>query len=422
MFNGETSLSLDQVYTPCSLVPEIPRYRWIEAAELQRMHQAQPLPPHSPPQPAQDILAQHPRLLIYGQPGTGKTTLLQFLAGQQLTEQDEIEQAPLFIALRQLGSAFSQLAEHPLETLLWQQCGTAGISFASFQQILSAGKLVLLLDGLDEISSSDRHALHGAVQTLAETYPNVRIIMTSRFGIPEMCYQGFTTVAIAELSDRQIATVVERYFTALYPHSEGTDQRIAQHFLAQISQPDNQRLQDLARNPLLLHVLCWVFRDQQEFPQRRSRLYQNILELLLGRWDQLRGIQREALPVSLELPDAITFLSQIASLHWEADQHFFEKADIITLISNYLEQRAEHPLTSEALWTQSDAIFKMLTLHTGLLVEQAHEVYCFAYLALSEYLTARHIVAQTRTQTTLARGTGLIQTKQPPATRNYCPR
>lgn len=411
IFNGEKPL--EQLYTDLSLLPALTCHRWVEATELQQLyirHLSNSQQCHSPrntnqlqdstrdlKRRAQDLLAESPHLLIYGKPGSGKTTLLQSLALQHLTYEDALARVPFFIPLRRFTAELSRLPHEGIESFLFQQCQETGLRFPAFQQILREGRIIVLLDGLDELSQNDRNCLHSAVQDFAETYPNNRIVLTCRLGVPDICYRGFMAVELADLSDGQIQCFVQKWFAAFDTDRQDSAE-IAQQFVDHLLQPHNYRLHDIAKTPLLLHVLCWVFREQQLFPTQRSRLYQTILELLLFRWDRLRNIDREASSVPLELADYMTLLSQIAELRFEVGQYFFEKKDILSAIFDYLIQLPEVSSSYEALLLESEAILRTLTVNTGLLVEQAHEVYSFSHLALQEYLTARRIFAQTRTK------------------------
>jgi predicted NACHT family NTPase len=418
-FNGEKSLPLGQIYTERSLLSSLDCYRWIEATALQQLHNSH-LPPDaqrlSPlratellpvstqgrQQGIYDLLTTSPHLLIYGKPGSGKTTLLQFLALQHVSPQAPLARVPLFIPLRQIAPQLNHLSRQGLATLLLQQYPDTGITLPAFQQILSEGKILLLLDGLDELSQDARDRLNLAVDAFVETYPHTSIVITCRLGVPDVYYRGFMVVELADLSDRQIQSFVQKWFATLDADHQDNGQNAAQRFLEQLSQPHNCRLHDLAKTPLLLHMLCWVFREQQQFPKQRSRIYQNILELLLGRWDRLRNLERQTAAVSLNLADYMVLLSQIAGLRFESGQYFFEKKDILAVIFDYLTQLPEIPSTCEALWLESETLLRTLTVNTGLLIERAHEIYSFSHLALQEYLTARRIFAQTHTKTSLS--------------------
>jgi predicted NACHT family NTPase len=434
-------LPLEQIYTERSVVPLPTRHRWVEATELQKLHPPTPpcpillssqppallattppqdnsaahlplpaaTPPHIDPQAdrlaTQDLIAKYPRCIVYGQPGAGKTTLLQAIALQLLTTPDSEQRIPLFISLRQIVPPANSSPYPDIESLLLRECQETGLTLEALQKILEAGRLILLLDGLDEVVPIDRPYFNRALQTFAETYPHTEIVITSRLGIPDIYYRGFVSLQLADLNPDQTHTFVHKWFSALCTDQQKANPTIAAQFLAQLWQPHNQRLQDFAKNPLLLHFLCLSFQEQQQFPKRRSRLYHNILELLLGGWDRLRGIHRASTLLSLDFADYMVLLSQIAELHFQTGQYFFDKADLLPIIADHLMKMPAAPDSCEALWVECEAILAKLIVDAGLLVEPAHEVYTFSHPALQEYLTARRIFAQ-------------INTKTPPASVN----
>jgi hypothetical protein len=44
---------------------------------------------------------------------------------------------------------------------------------------------------------------------------------------------------------------------------------------------------------LFLHLACWVFHAQEKFPTKRTEFYKEGLDLLLGKWDEARGVERD---------------------------------------------------------------------------------------------------------------------------------
>ena len=58
----------------------------------------------------------------------------------------------------------------------------------------------------------------------------------------------------------------------------------------------NERIRELAINPLMLTVIAMVHRDRVKLPDRRAELYAEAVDVLLGKWDEARGVQGDADP------------------------------------------------------------------------------------------------------------------------------
>ncbi|WLT38982.1 hypothetical protein NON20_04490 [Synechocystis sp. B12] len=51
-----------------------------------------------------------------------------------------------------------------------------------------------------------------------------------------------------------------------------------------------------------MHLACWVFQNQGKFPLKRTEFYKQGLDLLLGKWDEARGIARDDIYRGFLLP------------------------------------------------------------------------------------------------------------------------
>ena len=53
---------------------------------------------------------------------------------------------------------------------------------------------------------------------------------------------------------------------------------------------EKPQIRDLAINPLMLTVIALVHRDRVKLPDRRAELYAEAVDVLLGKWDEARGV------------------------------------------------------------------------------------------------------------------------------------
>lgn len=124
------------------------------------------------------VLEQNPRLVVLGDPGSGKTTLANWLAwrlsaGLTAPLPKVLEdRVPLLCVLREMKAdifaattALPELAESVARRLLGDKVDAALL--ASLRQHVAAGSYVLILDGVDEIPVSHRKAVAGWVRQAA---------------------------------------------------------------------------------------------------------------------------------------------------------------------------------------------------------------------------------------------------------------
>lgn len=243
-------------------------------------------------------LEKHSHLAILGLPGSGKSTALKRLAvaysdRKRLNDSDDgLPIAPWFpvvIRCRHLGAR----ARDPILQIIVDQVERA--EMPEFREAfgdvvatsLREGRLLLLVDGLDEIPSpSDRVAFVSQLRTFVGVYPTCRLVVTSREA-------GFRSVATAvnsichstmveELGDAAITSIVRSWHREVVGTSDreqANANRLAEDILA------NDRVRSLATNPLLLTTLLLVQRWIGQLPRRRSVLYQKAIEVLLMTWN-----------------------------------------------------------------------------------------------------------------------------------------
>ena len=147
------------------------------------------------------------------------------------------------------------------------------------------------------------------------------------------------------------------------------------------------------RTPLFLHLACWMFHGQNVFPTKRAEFYKQGLDLLLGKWDEAKGLGREDGYRGFLLPQKLRLLSQLATVTFEKGQYFFEHQVIAQYIDDYLRSLPNATLDLEELQFESEALLRDIENQHGLLTERARGIFSFSYLVFQEYFTARKIVA-----------------------------
>jgi NACHT domain len=336
-------------------------------------------------------LDQHRRITLLAKVGAGKSFLLRSLAVEFSALEHQAAQLPLFMPLPQLEVALVSLAaDDCLATWLlasWPDRPPA-LTQSLWCWLLASGKVVLLLDALDAVSNVHRPRLNQTIQRLADCYPNLTIVVASRCGVTDAFYPGFVPMAIAELTQAQIQQFSWKWFSTFAPTV--STEVISHAFLAQICDKRHRRLHDLARTPLLLHLLCLTFSDRQQLPQNRSRLYEYILDVFLKR-GETPNLPHVADSLTLSTANLIDIFSQIAFSEFAAERMFFEKSKILSVLAGYIAQQPSPPSHPEQLWQASTLMLDQLVMRYGLLIEAAKGIYTFSQPVFQEYLSARYI-------------------------------
>ncbi|WP_322745037.1 NACHT domain-containing protein [Leptolyngbya ectocarpi] len=322
------------------------------------------------------------KLMVLGKPGAGKTTFLKYLAIQCNEGEFQADCAPVFITLKDFADARNQP-----DLLTFILSLVSAFSADDFLVMLQAGKVLLLLDGLDEVREEYVSQVRREIQTLADQYPENQFVVTCRIAAQDYVFQQFTEVEVADFDEQQIAEFANRWFRLKYPAK-------AESFIAKLQ--EEKRIQELATNPLLLTLLCLIFEEKGKFKDSRAELYKEGIELLLEKWDDSRDINRDQVYRKLSTNRKENLLSQIAFTAFAKSEYFFKQETLEQLISAYIQNLPDAQTDPEALLIRSGKVLKSIEAQHGLFVERANYIYSFSHLTLQEYFTARDIVVDRR--------------------------
>jgi len=390
-------IELKDIYVNINIQEANPRQNWVEVSNLQNF---------SPEEfvsvdlsqifqervPALKAVATYSKLMILGKPGCGKTTLLQHIAMQ--CNQGELlpDRVPIFIRLKNFAEDATEASDFSLLNYIRQEFCKNNISAYQFETLLHHGKVLILLDGLDEVQEEERGEVLKQIRKLSEEYYNNHLIVTCRIATQQYRFEGFTDIEIADFDSSQIEAFAQKWFVIVGKNSREQGLAKAAQFMQKLQLSENWLIRELAKTPILLNLVCCVFHAKSDFPTKRADLYKQGLEILLVRWDEARGIKRDEIYRQLSLPQKIKLLSQIATITFEQGHYFFAQSQIQQYIADYLSTLPNAQTDPEVLQLNSEAVLKSIEAQHGLLVERARGIYSFSHLTFQEYLTARNFV------------------------------
>ncbi|HEY9666948.1 MAG TPA: NACHT domain-containing NTPase [Coleofasciculaceae cyanobacterium] len=392
-------VKIDDIYINVNILEEIPSQQWLELADLQRFTPKEfnrfGLGEVSQTQIAgMKAVEIYSKLRVLGKPGVGKTTFLQHLAIRCNQGSFAANRVPIFVTLRDFADEARAAGEFSLLNYIHEEFLTSGISDPSvIETLLREGRVLLLLDGLDEVLDQERKVVVKEIRRLSEKYQKNLFVVTCRTAASALNLRRFTDVEMAPFTQDQIVAFAQKWFTALTKTTIQAGQEQAFQFIQKLDLAENMPLRRLAVTPLFLHLACWVFHHQGKFPSKRVEFYKQCLDLLLSRWDETKGIERDEMYRGFLLLQKLKLLSQVATVTFEQGDSFFAQQAVEQYIGDYIRDLPNASTEPEELQLDSEGILKAIELQHGLLAERVQRVFSFSYQIFQEYFTARKIVA-----------------------------
>ncbi|MDM8550093.1 NACHT domain-containing protein [Desulfobacterales bacterium HSG2] len=419
-------LQLDRVYVELDTRTEVPLS---DSGKEQRREEKEL--PASPERdrtrllPALEAAVNNRRLVILGDPGSGKTTFVSHLtlclashAGEgqacQLSHwpEDEADITPIPVVLRDFALWLPENERKAEPGHLWKfivsRLDSLELARAAdvLKDALEKGKAVLLLDGLDEIPTQEkRRFVRDAVTAFAERYENSRCIVTCRV----LSYQNrewqlnqddFPVFELAPFDEKKVEAFISAWYEDLSrlnvvktEEAEG----LARRLLTAVRRPDLWRL---AGNPLLLTVMALVNTHKGRLPEARALLYEETVDILLWRWEQIKTTGEERLPrLRKLLLDAGRADVDLKKLLWRLafeahGKKEREKSGSLADITEWELSKALAGLHPEKSLDWATRVIETVRLRAGLLLEREPGIYSFPHRTFQEYLAGAHLSSQ----------------------------
>jgi len=355
----------------------------------------------SEPQPILDLMKTHDGLIVLGDPGSGKSTFLKFLALVLATGQGESlglqGRLPILLPLAAYANALAE-GEIRLDRFLVRYYEQRGVDVPLgevLERAFQSGSVLFLLDGLDEVR--DTSLRNTVVERVRDCYTTHRaagnkFVITSRIvGYREVRPQaeGLVECTLVDFEDEEIQVFVEKWTAAVERAASGDTklaaveaEREREELLDAANR--NAGVRSLAANPLLLTILAVMKRQGVTLPERRAELYQTYIETLLRGWNLVRSLAGRSTR-DLDVFETLKVLAPLALWMHETSPGvgLVKEWDLHRELERiYHERGNDHPEEATRHFLED------VREHAALLLDRGGRQYGFIHLTFQEYLAA----------------------------------
>ena len=267
------------------------------------------------------VECQRPRtVLIEGDPGMGKSTYCQKLAYDWATKQKELD--PSFPDIDVLlllkchdvkSSILKAIDDQILPAEIDDQARECFFKFVRENQ----SKVLLVLDGLDEMDSTEMKRIYDLVE--GKELSGCHVILTSRHEVGSKLRRYCDTLwEIVGFTAEDANSFIRTYFKNI------NREDLRENLVKKIRYSDE--LRNLSKNPLNVTLLCVLCEDLEGvFPTSRTELYTEIVLCVLRRYEKKQGLSSKSEDLMSIYRDELVHLGRVALHSLRKGELYFEE-------------------------------------------------------------------------------------------------
>jgi len=352
------------------------------------------------PIPATECIRTQDRVVVLGDPGSGKTTVLRFLAHSCAAGQEAAGETPIYVRLPELCRA--REIDRDVDPVGFVAAGAPGSDPADIERALRDAlenekrPCLVLLDGLDEVGEGKQRAdLLECVQEFIARYPRNRFAIASRvIGFEPAPWKGldFTVFRISGYSPVQLKTFAEKWAKVISRSEREPFEEVLEGLKTAIF--SNPRVLALASNPLILTILVLLNRARGgALPRRRVDLYEKVVDVFLETWETNKRTTctfDDTASIDMDAREFRWLLSDLSLAMQKAGRTLAPRWWIAERMEEYLQQKLG--FAPEEAKDACDRIIRYLAQRTGLIEERGPDWFGFSHRTLQGYFASLGVI------------------------------
>lgn len=306
---------------------------------------------------------------IIGIAGQGKSTILRKLFVEQICNGNKI---PFFIELRKVSEDGIRKSLHNILTNLG-----LNPSDVEVEELLASKKILLMLDGFDEINSERKNIILHEIVRLNLTH-SLQIITTSRPGTAICSEPSIVNHRVELLVENDILSIIEKL--------NGNNGTIDKEQLPKIKETikNNKNLISVMTSPILVTLfhVCYPYMDI--IPNNTVEFYSNLFMTLYLRHDKVKNFDREK-SSSLSHNDAYDCFCALCFYSIFKNSYDFTEQTLVEYTKKSMQLKGKHDNCGP------ETLAMDFVDVTCLIQREGYNKYIFIHKSIQEYHAAEFI-------------------------------
>jgi len=288
-------------------------------------------------------------LLIEGIAGQGKSIFLRYLCAVELIRG---EYFPVFLELRRIQQGQSLLQGI---FMAFRELGV-DVDEEIFKDIASTKRLILFLDGFDEVHDDLKPKMVVEIENLITINEHLRVIVSSRFESGLAMCSKLHVCRLSDLEENEYQKVVYKLLD---------DSALAEQLIEQVEKHPGG-LKDLLTTPLMVTLLVLGYKSFQELPAQLSDFYDSLFQVLLQRHDGVKPGYRRARACRM---------------------NDYQYRQVFEAFCFYIKQAKTRHLDDKSIYAAADAAFKDIQMseNSGKFINDILKITCLLVKDGAEY-------------------------------------
>ena len=346
------------------------------------------------------------KVIIYGNQGLGKTSLLKFLAMKCIDDETDFlkDCVPIFLSLPRIYEYYQLDSNDLFESIQDWIRSKSNITLTELEDTLNSGKVLFLFDRIDYNSR-----IFNAVTKFVDKYKKNNFILTTNQQVNDSQIE-FPNFQIFEIMGFKENHESRRSFVKKWFQNHTLEQEKADSLIELIENYNNDSPLVDANSPLFLQFLClaffknpyeWVSSDEEtnvsdEEPNLNLLLlYQDALFALIehvevDEIDNPIFDPQDKIYSGLNKYERIELLSYIAFQMVKDEKVYAKINELSTYICKYFHTK-NFQMTMFEIEKKGEAIIRSIEMQDGLLVNKMWDDYTFCHTTIREFFASYYI-------------------------------
>lgn len=266
-----------------------------------------------------DVLNISHFIIIQGTGGIGKSMLMKHLFLNALEKRELI---PVFFELKDVN-AMQQ--NYKISDMILNKLNDFGANLNEkcLEYALQSGCFLFLLDGYDEILTSNKDDFFHQLETFCDKYDKNYYILSSRPYSEFIEFQRFSVLSTCILEKEQAVSLIKKI---------DFDNALKARFIRDLNDKLYDKHISFASNPLLLNIMLLTYDNYAEIPEKLHLFYSNAFETLYSRHDATKAGFRREIKSKLSYDLFKKVFSYFCFISYAAGKIEFSRDDLVAIL------------------------------------------------------------------------------------------